>query len=250
VGFETLLAETAELSPEQVRVRLFELKDELESLNEEHTAAVHKSGSLEAGLERLRRDDESAEAAAEAEQHLSRIKHEARSYLRKKLAAELLRHEVARYRDQHQGPIVGHASELFARLTLGRYPRLRVDYNDKDALVLKCVDESERAVEVDSLSDGARDQLYLALRLASLRLFAERSEPMPLLLDDVLIHFDDERARAALELLGEFSQLTQVLFFTHHGRIAELARRAIPKDRLCEHRLDPEPRALQASLRF
>jgi uncharacterized protein YhaN len=209
-------------------------------VNEEHTAEVHKSGNLEAGLDLLKRDGQAAEAAAEAEQYLSRIKQEAKSYVHKKLAAELLEREIARYRDRNQGPIVGHASELFAQLTLGRYPKLRVDYDDKDELVLKCVEQRGTAVEIEALSDGARDQLYLALRLSSLRLFAERSEPMPLLLDDVLIHFDDERARAALQALGDFAAVTQVLFFTHHARIVELARQAIPESHLCEHRLGDE----------
>ena len=51
---------------------------------------------------------------------------------------------------------------------------------------------------------------------------------MPLVLDDVLIHFDDGRARAALRVLGEFAATTQVLFFTHHERLVELAREALP----------------------
>ncbi len=55
----------------------------------------------------------------------------------------------------------------------------------------------QREVDVRGLSDGTRDQLYLALRLASLEHHARTGEPMPLILDDILIHFDDDRARAA-----------------------------------------------------
>jgi len=97
------------------------------------------------------------------------------------------------------------------------------------------------------LSDGARDQLYLALRLASLERFGEHAELMPLLLDDVLIHFDDERARATLGVLGELSATTQVLFFTHHARHVELAREAIPARVLVEHRLAEERATILAA---
>jgi uncharacterized protein YhaN len=62
---------------------------------------------------------------------------------------------------------------------------------------------------------------------------------MPLVLDDVLIHFDDDRARAALDVLGEVARTTQVLFFTHHARLVELARAVLGPDRLAEHELPP-----------
>jgi uncharacterized protein YhaN len=63
---------------------------------------------------------------------------------------------------------------------------------------------------------------------------------MPLVLDDVLIHFDDDRARAALGVLGEIAQTTEVLFFTHHTRLVELAREALGAERLAVHTL-PSP---------
>ncbi|HEX7478171.1 MAG TPA: hypothetical protein VF331_10220 [Polyangiales bacterium] len=54
---------------------------------------------------------------------------------------------------------------------------------------------------------GTRDQLYLALRLANVQHLAASQELMPLVLDDVLLHFDDERAAAALGLLGELASV-------------------------------------------
>jgi uncharacterized protein YhaN len=134
---------------------------------------------------------------------------------------------------------VASASELFVRLTLGNYSGLRVGYGDDDTPVLQCLAaDGSVPIRVDSLSEGARDQLYLALRLATLRQFCTRNEPLPLILDDVLITFDEARTRAALVVLGELAETTQVLFFTHHERVLELAREAVPKARLREHRLD------------
>jgi uncharacterized protein YhaN len=54
-------------------------------------------------------------------------------------------------------------------------------------------------------------------------------------LDDVLLDLDDDRARAALGVLGEVASRTQVLFFTHHARLRELAREALGDGRLSEH---------------
>ena len=50
---------------------------------------------------------------------------------------------------------------------------------------------------------------------------------MPLLVDDALVNFDDDRARAALKLFEDLANKTQVLFFTHHRHMVELARKSI-----------------------
>ena len=97
----------------------------------------------------------------------------------------------------------------------------------EEVLVEEFIDGKE--LTVSALSDGTRDQLYLALRLASLERYAEQSELLPFILDDILIHFDDERARAALAVLCELSATTQVLFFTHHARLIDLSRDLDPQ---------------------
>jgi uncharacterized protein YhaN len=153
-------------------------------------------------------------------------------FARIKVAAAVLAREIERYRQENQGPILTRASALFARLTLGSFSGLKTDYGDKDEPILLGVRASGGDVKVAEMSDGTRDQLYLALYLATLERFARGGDPMPLIVDDVLIHFDDDRARAALEVLGELSEHTQVLFFTHHARLVELAREAIPGEKL------------------
>jgi uncharacterized protein YhaN len=74
------------------------------------------------------------------------------------------------------------------------------------------------------MSDGTADQLFLALRLAALEQSIAAGVALPFLADDLFINFDDARARAGLEVLGELSRMTQVLFFTHHAHLAAMAR--------------------------
>jgi uncharacterized protein YhaN len=78
---------------------------------------------------------------------------------------------------------------------------------------------------VEALSEGARDQLYLALRVAAVQAYAAQAEPLPFIADDLLVHFDDTRAAAAIALLAELGQTAQVILFTHHDHIAALAER-------------------------
>jgi uncharacterized protein YhaN len=77
-------------------------------------------------------------------------------------------------------------------------------------------------VSVEGLSDGTRDQLFLALRLAYIENHCTVNEPCPVILDDVLMAFDDNRAAAALKALRELSAKTQVLLFTHHAHFLQL----------------------------
>ena len=77
---------------------------------------------------------------------------------------------------------------------------------------------------VEGMSSGTRDQLYLALRLASLEKYMESAEPMPFIVDDVLVDFDDARSQAALNALAELAEKTQVILFTHHSQVVEQSK--------------------------
>ena len=141
------------------------------------------------------------------------------------------------YRKANRGPLLARCASLFPHLPQGRYQDVRVQQEGSEAQ-LSCITQAGDELGVEALSDGTRDQLYLALRIASIERHLEHGEPLPVVLDDILVHFDDERAKLALEVLGELAQKTQVLFFTHHTRIRELAREVLGKD-LHEHELAP-----------
>ena len=87
------------------------------------------------------------------------------------------------------------------------------------------------------LSDGERDKLYLALRIAGLERHLDSNQPLPFVADDVFVNFDDERAAAGFKVLGTLSQRTQVVFFTHHSRLRDVAREALSDGLLALHEL-------------
>lgn len=91
--------------------------------------------------------------------------------------------------------------------------------------VRKDASGQERSLEtLQQLSEGTRDQLYLSLRLAGIVQGFGTADSVPVILDDVLVNFDNERASAALEVLAELGQEIQVLCFTHHRHLADLAK--------------------------
>ena len=218
-----------------------EVEAELAQVERDHTRQAQSLGGYEVGLEQMRRDSGAADKAADAQEALARVRVVVERYARAKIGAFILGREIERYRQENQGPMLTTASQLFARLTLGKYTGVRAGFNDKDKAVIKCVRDGNVEVDVEGLSEGTRDQLYLSLRLASLLRYADLAEPMPLVLDDVLIQFDDERSRAALQIIAELSTRMQVLFFTHHTRLVELARAAVPASSLTVHELSSAP---------
>ena len=139
---------------------------------------------------------------------------------------------IDRFRAKHQGPLVSRGSELFQALSLGVFSGLNTGFNDKDQQILLCVRADGPEVTTEQLSDGERDLLYLALRVASLEHFFHEGTPIPLVVDDVLIHLDDKRSRAALKVFAELAKTTQVLVFTHHNAVRDLAKEVVPSEDL------------------
>lgn len=106
------------------------------------------------------------------------------------------------------------AEVIFRQLTGGRYDALAFD---RDLSAAARTQDSPLLRREESLSRGTRDQLYLSLRLALCELTAGR-EPCPIVLDDALLTFDDQRLGYALDYLRELSKRRQVLLFTCQSR--------------------------------
>jgi uncharacterized protein YhaN len=189
----------------------------------------------------LKRMDGSAKAAGLAEQSqaiLACLESHVQKYVCLCLAQTVLAQAVEKYREKNQGPILRRANDLFARMTLGSFQGLRLEFGEKNEPVLVGVRPGgTEIVHVAGMSDGTADQLYLAIRLASLESFFKKNEPMPFIVDDILIQFDDHRAKATLEVLAKLSEQTQVIFFTHHRHLVSLAKAALNQQALFIHEL-------------
>ena len=221
---EALSAEGSDLDADTLPALIDSANATIDSLRKDRDQKNQNIGQIAATIQRLRGQSGAAQAAEAVQECLALIEEKTRQYTKLKLASIVLRTEIKKYQTINQGPLMTRAGELFARLTLGSFSGLSVSYSDKDEPYMLGVRPTETTVPVEGMSDGTRDQLYLALRLATLERFLENSEPMPVIVDDILIRFDDERARATLEVLAELAMKTQVLFFTHHARLFEFAR--------------------------
>lgn len=182
--------------------------------------------------------DSAADLRQQAESVAAALKTDASRFMRLRLAAHFLRAQIERFREEHQGPLLERSGEVFKRMTLGAFDGLGAEFNSEDVPILVGRRADGSVVPVEGMSDGSRDQLFLALRIAALDHHLERHEPMPLILDDLLITFDDARAGAILIQLADLSRRTQIFLFTHHRHLVELCRSALSQDQFHLHALD------------
>jgi uncharacterized protein YhaN len=170
--------------------------------------------SLAAGRDAARAAQNKAEAGAALIDVASR-------WLARVSAARLAAKAIERHRAAVQDPLLTRASALFTIATDGAFKALGADYDNDDTPMLVGLRENGARVPVAGMSEGARDQLFLSLRLALLELRA--AEPLPFIGDDLLASFDETRTARALGLLAEFGRARQAIVFTHHQHVARIA---------------------------
>jgi len=226
VTIAELEAQAEEVDPDSLPGRVTELNNKINvELEPRWTELAETKGREENELELMDGRDDAAVLADQAQAILASIRSDSERYIRVKLAGKILRDQIERYRRENQGPLVKRASEHFCALTLGSFEGLMTDFNERDEPVLVGIRSGGELVTVEGMSSGTRDQLYLALRLASLEKYMESAEPMPFIVDDVLVDFDDARSQAALNALAELAERAQVILFTHHSQVVEQAKR-------------------------
>ena len=147
----------------------------------------------------------------------------------------LLERTLTRHEQEHQPAVLARAGDRFASVTEGRYTRLLPSVGDEGGRdAIRVLSSTGAEIDASSLSRGSVEQLYLCLRLGLAETFAERSEALPLILDDVLVNFDPGRAVSVAKALAETAEHHQVLFMTCHPHLVELVRSVAPQAQLVQ----------------
>lgn len=209
---------------DQVNAREQTLERDLKELRGRLTEAAEHRTHKRSAFDSIGGDDRAAEAAAARQAALAELREVAEQYVRVRSAATMLQWTIERYRREKQAPLLKRAGQVFATLTDGSFSDLRVEFDEQDRAQLESLRPNGESVRVGGLSTGTADQLYLALRVASVEDYLARADALPFVADDLFINFDDARAAAGFEVLGQLAHKTQILFFTHHRHLVEIAR--------------------------
>ena len=199
----------------------------LRTLRERLTTAAETRAQARDAFQAIGGDDAAARAEARRQEALAEIREVSERYVRVRTSAMLLQWAIDRYRREKQGPLLKRAAQLFATITGNSFKDLRVDYAENNQAHLTGLRPDGEFVRVAGMSSGTEDQLYLALRVAAIEDYLDRADVLPFVADDLFLNFDNDRAGAGFEVLGELSKKTQVLFFTHHLHLLDIARETL-----------------------
>ncbi len=214
-----LLAESAGADPDQLAADRAQAEEDLARLEAEDREAANRIGALDARIGQL----EAAEELGTKRQQLVVLQGQAtgmaRAWAVRAIALRLLAETRSRYERERQPDVVKAAEAHFERFTRGRYTRIVAAPGDANVRVET---EGGDGRVTDELSRGTAEQLYLALRFGLIEEFAGHAEPLPVVMDDILVNFDASRAASAAGAIRDLATRHQVLYFTCHRWTAEL----------------------------
>ncbi len=236
---ENFINEALTLDPDGIAGEINRLTAAIEDREAAKSELDQTIGSERTELSKMDGSARAAELAEEFQVILGGLDTDVTHYARLKLASKVLSLAIERYRDKSQGQLLKRTSALFNRITGGSFAGIRAEFaEDGRPVIVGVRPGGGDIVTVEGMSDGTADQLYLALRLAGLDAYLKNNEPLPLIVDDILIMFDDDRAAATLQVLAELSHKTQVIFFTHHRHLVDLAENTMDASELILHTLE------------
>jgi uncharacterized protein YhaN len=217
---ETLRGYLEGPAEESLEARRHQVQERLSAAEAQLREQFEQRGRLGEQIKVLAHDRQPAEKQLALGMVEQRIRESIRTWQVRAVTSQVLESIRKTYEKERQPETLQEASGYLERMTEGRYGRIWTPLDEK---VLLVDDAAGRPLPIEVLSQGTREQLFLALRLALVSSYARRGAVLPMILDDVLVNFDTQRARAAAEVLCDFAAADhQLLVFTCHEHILQL----------------------------
>ena len=222
-ALEKLKADLANTDPQSIADEITALEEERAASDARLEEVSDERGSIRAELERLVGEEESSRLRMERNVLTEQIKGHARDWAKFTLAQNLLEEARRKFERERQPGVVRHAEEFFTGITEGRYRQVYAPLGEQTITV---TDSDGQNKQPSELSRGTREQLFLSLRFGLIRELGQRTEPLPVVVDEILVNFDPDRALRAAVAFTELSSTNQVLVFTCHPNVVELFQNA------------------------
>jgi uncharacterized protein YhaN len=189
------------------------------------TKHLQEQGRVEQQLQDLEQNERLTSAMLEHQMLLAQLDMQAQRWAVKVICQHLLEKARQIYERERQPAVLREASKFFHVMTEGKYVRIMVPLGE---MRLEISPQHGVSRTTDILSRGTAEQLYLSMRLAFVREYAKHAGPLPLVVDDIFVNFDQGRAKSAMKILGEIAQTHQVLVFTCHPHVSQWFQETLP----------------------
>ena len=188
--------------------------------------ARHESGRVEERIAMMEKSEERSRALSRQETILARIDEAAEHWAVITLCRALLDETRRIYETERQPEVLRQASAFFSLMTEKRYLRVIAPLDGGEIQVERS-DGIRLSPQI--LSRGTAEQLYLSMRLALVREYANHVDPLPVVFDDIFVNFDPNRSRTTFKAIRELCTTHQVLLFTCHPHLVKQVEEALPE---------------------
>ena len=222
-ALERLKADLANTDPQTIADATATLEDERDEADARISERDTERGAIQREIQALMGEEESSRLRMERNILLEQISGHAREWAKLTLAQNLLEEARRKFERERQPGVVRHAEKFFTQITEGRYRQVYAPLGEQTITV---TDADGQTKQPSELSRGTREQLFLSLRFGLIRELGQRTEPLPVVVDEILVNFDPERALRAAVAFTELAGANQVLVFTCHPAVVELFQNA------------------------
>lgn len=237
--FDEAIGALGQCDPTAIQFELQECNGQLGAIEKSRKEADQLVGSLTQELEHI----SGSRSAQQASQRISLLRGElselAEQWVVEKVGQVLLKKTIESFSKDHEPKLLSLTRTYLSQLTGGRYVDVKHDDSAKQSFVV--FNSKGEAYETSQLSTGTREQLYLAIRMAFVIHHCEQHEPLPILMDDCFVNFDDDRARHAIEAVGEWDNSIQTVILSCHSRTLDIVRDAVPDAKIIMLSENPQP---------
>lgn len=221
--YESFITSISLTNPAAIATALETTESRLKEFKTQRDQKNQTIGELRIGIKDLSAKDLIVEQT-ELETKKQQLRDGSADWVRSQIALFALEKAISRYENTRQPEVIKAAAEVFARITNHAYSMVikPAEINPGKAAELSVQDSSAKRKTISEMSRGTKEQLYLAMRLGLISVYETESEPMPIIMDDVLANFDDNRGPEAIKALIEFSNSRQVVVLTCHNNNFDL----------------------------
>lgn len=199
--------------PSSLQIKTADLKTGAQAIEMKLVGMQKSLGEKKSDLKHLLEIDEMHQLQNNKSSLEERILYATKKWVSTQLACSILNTAKETYEKERQPEVIQHTQRYFRNITNGNYQDLRISLSEKQ---VRLTTKNGTIKKVNELSRGTREQLLLALRLGLIEAYEAQAEPLPIVFDDVMVNFDLKRAKTTANILHDFSQNRQVLYFTCH----------------------------------
>jgi len=217
--YEAFTEELQGASRESLIEKESQLEESFNEADANYAELLKKQGSIAKDIENIERREEGSLLKIDKMVKLRKLDMLADEWSTRILATTIVRKALERYEKEKQPLVIKEAQSFFSHITQGRYSRI---YAPLDESKIYVEDSDGRRKDIQELSRGTAEQLYLSLRFGFIREFSKRADGLPVVFDDIFVNFDPDRFIAAFDAVKELTKTNQVFYFTCHSNLSPL----------------------------